>query len=372
MRDVRCPECGYRLKSSECPICCTKVPFPVGAMQTERPQTRQYRPQRTPARPAVSFPKASSRRRSAGGVSGRLKRILFILILAFVVLPVISAVVGFLFFSMSEPDVYEESYTAYDEYQEAGTGDAATLSPMQPHILYEGDGLKVTADSIGIRLGSPAVAITVENNTDRDITVNSSVVFVNDYLLPMASFYRETEAGKTAQAYLTLDKENLTESGIDTVAEIVMGMHIYDSESYSDVAPYTVAHMKTQAYGLEQPVDDSGTLIWEEGKVRILFREAAVDEYGDAEVKFFVESMEDHTVFVGTEAVYFNGQEVGGLLWSELLPSTRAVDSIYVFNLADTGIEKTEDLKQIDLELSIQNGETWETVTKNVSIPINP
>lgn len=36
MKEVRCPDCGYRLKTNECPICFKRVPFPLPAKQTEK------------------------------------------------------------------------------------------------------------------------------------------------------------------------------------------------------------------------------------------------------------------------------------------------------------------------------------------------
>ena len=41
MKEIRCPDCGYRLKTNECPICLKRVPFPAVVKQ-KTTQTPSY------------------------------------------------------------------------------------------------------------------------------------------------------------------------------------------------------------------------------------------------------------------------------------------------------------------------------------------
>ena len=361
MKDIRCPDCGYRLKSSECPICGKRVPIPVGAIQ----QKQYTQPQQNTYSPGTS-----RRRRKAGKLPAFLKTILIMFFVFFVGVPLLFLAVDEIFFTDTYEDSYEESDAA-EEYQVAGTGDAAELPSMDPQILYEGEGLKVTAESIGLRYDSPTVLITVENSTDRTVGVSSDSVVVNGYMMSTAGFYRETEPGKTEQTYLTLESDDLSLCGIDTVAEISMGIMAYDSKDYSTIVPLQRVELRTAAYGLKQPVDDRGLLLWEADGVRLLFRQARVSSYDTGTMIFFVENMSERSVSIRSEAVYLNGKEADTMLWCYLRPSTRMVDTVYLFDLEEIGVGGMEDLKEIKLDLRIQNEEDWEEEYVTVSIPIS-
>ena len=78
MKEVRCPECGYRLKTNECPICLKRVPFPLTLKQSGgRVQQK--------GKIKVSFPKTAPARKKhrTGDPKWKVVSVVVALVLAF-------------------------------------------------------------------------------------------------------------------------------------------------------------------------------------------------------------------------------------------------------------------------------------------------
>lgn len=358
-KEVRCPECGYRMKTNECPICGKRVLIPVDAAPT-----RQYTQPRqaVPTRPATTFSEASKRRAQKKNLPAFLKAILIMIVILFVGVPMLFLAVGLAI----EPEGYE----TLEAYQ-TGTTATADLPAIEAQTLYDDGQIKVTVDSYGLFYERQAVEFTVINNTDRNITVSADELQVNGYMLSDSVFYCEVQKGETAKGYLRLSVEDMELSGIETVAQIVSNLVIYDADDYTTITRDIPLDIRTNAYGLVQPVDDSGTVLIEENGIRLIYRGTQVTDYDYANVCFFYENLNDYPVSFYSETAAVNSKEAEAFLWNEMPPNTRRVELFFIPNVSGYGVEELADLKQIRLELEIQNQNTWESVFKTVTIPIN-
>ena len=374
MQEIRCPDCGYRLKTNECPICCKRVPFPVAARQ----KTAQQKPKH-PRNIEISFPKSRTVRRKQNTKPAKPKLITAILAVVMVVFPLLAELVDRVGIAAPEPvyperfaeEYYAEAFYAasyYDDYLEAGLPGAEHVRPMEPRTVYEGHGIVIAAESFGLLYDDPAVLVTISNTSDRNITVSTDSIAVNGYMMNTSGLFYETQAGETVQTHLRLYEEDLKAAGIETVANVRLRLDLYDGDDYSDIDPNVWIELETSAADTVQPVDDSGMVVYDADGVRLIFKGIQMDDYGDATVCFFAENLTEHPVNIGSAAVYLNGEETDGMLWCHLWPDTRSVDSIYLFEISEYGIAEDTDIREIMLELYIENAENWETVSETVKI----
>lgn len=355
MREVRCPDCGYRLKTNECPICFKRVPFPLPVKQTEK-RIQQKRTVK------VSFPKTVLRRHKKKTANPKQVFLSVAVVLLLTFLPVLGELVE----QIPLPRQEQED-SVYEDYVAAGEEGTEQIPSLQKQTLYDDKGILITADSMGLLYGSPAMMLTVTNTSENEVNVSTSEVAVNGYMIT-SGLYRDVKPDETVQMLQWFDTGDLEAAGIDTVADIVMELDIYTAKDYEAVARGHRVHLQTSAAGYSQPVDDSGRAVYDDGRVRLVFRSAQVDEYADAQLRFFAENLTEDTVNIGADRILINGKEVDGMLWCSLWPDTRAIDHVYLYEVSEYGIEDSSDIKQITLELYVQNETDWQQVDRTVVI----
>lgn len=82
-------------------------------------------------------------------------------------------------------------------------------------VLYDADGIVVTATGYEEGWTGPEIKLLLENNSDKNVLVTSASVSANGYMMPYASLYAEVAAGKKANETLSLMSSELDQSGID-------------------------------------------------------------------------------------------------------------------------------------------------------------
>lgn len=352
MKEIRCPDCGYRMKSSQCPICFKRVPFPPAA-----PVHTKNAEQKRGSVTIPSFPKAGRHR------SGSALKTIPALLAAMCAL---FSLMGEVIEEVSMPEDHTSAY--YEDYLEAGTAGAEDMPTLEACTVYDDKDIQITVDSIGLVYDTPALAVTVFNNSERNVTVSVDSVAVNGYMTGASGLYCEVKKGKTAQTLLRLNEDDLQNAGIDTVADIVLQLDIYDSDDYEDIVSELQIPLQTSAAGYVQNVDDSGMLVYEADGVRLLFRGAEVDEYGDGKLLFFAENLTEDPIYIGEDGLSVNGMETDGMLWCHLWPGTRCVETVYLFDVTEQGIEESGDITQICIELYVENAVNWERTEKTAVI----
>lgn len=371
MQEVRCPDCGYRLKTNECPICCKRVPFPAVMQQ----KTAKQKPKRA-GKIEISFPKSRTVRRKQKTKPVKPKLITAILAMVMVVFPLLAELVDKVGIATPEP-IYPERYVEefyadsyYDDYLEAGLPGAEHMPTMEPQTVYEDHGIMIAVESFGLLYDDPTVLVTISNTSDRNVTVSTDSMAVNGYMMNTSGLFYETRAGETVQTHLRLYAEDLEEAGIETIANVQLHLDIYDGDDYSDIDTDVRVGLETSAAGHVQSVDDSGTVVYDAGGVRLIFKGMEVDTYGDATLRFFAENLTKHTVNIGADMVYLNDRETDGMLWCHLWPDTRSNEPVYIWELSEYGIDTGSDIEQVRLELYVQNAENWESVYETIIIDL--
>ena len=238
-------------------------------------------------------------------------------------------------------------------------------------VLYEAEGIKVTAKSLADGLLGTEVKLLIENDSSKNILITSSSVSANGYMMPTAALYAEVAAGKKANESLTLMSSELDQCGIETLAEMQFYLQIQDPETWETIKTTDLITLATSATGYTQPVDDSGDVLYNENGYKVVCKGLKQDIIWDGTVVFYMENNSNKAVSIYAENVSVNGfmQEVG--LWSDLRPSTKMIDGMSMIDLSDLEITNIDEIKTIEFNLRIVDAETWEDIVTTDAMTLN-
>ena len=238
-------------------------------------------------------------------------------------------------------------------------------------VLYEADGIKVTAKSLADGLLGTEVKLLIENDSSKNILITSSSVSADGYMMPTAALYAEVAAGKKANESLTLMSSELDQCGIETLAELQFYLQIQDPETWETIKTTDLITLATSATGYTQPVDDSGDVLYNENGYKVVCKGLKQDIIWDGTVVFYMENNSNKAVSIYAENVSVNGfmQEVG--LWSDLRPSTKMIDGMSMIDLSDLEITNIDEIKTIEFNLRIVDAETWEEIVTTDAMTLN-
>lgn len=238
-------------------------------------------------------------------------------------------------------------------------------------VLYEADGVKVTATGYEDGWMGPEIKILVENDSSKNVLVTSASVSANGYMMPTASLYAEVAAGKKANETLSIMSSELDQSGIEMLAELQFYLQIQDPETWETITTSDLLTLTTSAAPYEQPVDDSGDVLYDSDGIRIICKGLKQDIIWDGTVVFYMENNSGKEISIYAENVSVNGfmQDVG--LWSDLRPSTKIIDGMSMIDLSDLEIENIDQIENIEFNLRIVDANTWEDIVTTDVLTLN-
>lgn len=383
MKEQRCPECGGRLNSNYCDICMRRVakggrtqrkyqdPWDYSSAHRQEeghkcitfdaPKPVQ-RPKQTFSRTKQSF----SNRQKKQQAASKPKTLTVVMVLL--------AIMGL---SSSLFELFDEVAVSppKDAYVETvPVLPMADIPNVQPGVLYEGNDVRITVDGAGLYYDEYALYFTIYNNSDRDITVNNQLLCVNDFMLSGA-LYQEVEKGEHIQTCMPIYSYELDAAGITQVSTVRFSLDIFDSKNYTNIANTGLVTLNTDAEGdSTQAVDLSGMEIYHDGKTCILLHAAEVTAYDEGKLDVFLVNTDERTVCVSTIRALVNDTEVAGGFWTTLLPGTRSVPQIYLYELDRADVAELEQIQTVTLELYVdyyREGYLEESLVQTVSFDPN-
>lgn len=244
-----------------------------------------------------------------------------------------------------------------------------TKVSIEETVLLEEAGVKITAKSISDGLFGAEVKLLIENNSGKDLVVQTRNTAVNGFMVD-SILSAQVRSGKKANESLTFVSADLERSGIEKVAQMEFSFHIFTSdnwETYLDSQPVTVNTSIFPTY--QQKIDDSGETVYEENGVKIVVRGLTTGVLGP-EIEVFLENTGDKAVIVQVRDISVNGFMVEPVFSSEIRPGKRALDGIVLLesDLEKNGVEKIEGA---ELSFVILDGDNWDTLAESQSTTIN-
>jgi len=241
---------------------------------------------------------------------------------------------------------------------------------IESSVIYDEGGVKVTAKSLNFTgLLGPELNLLIENDSDKNITIQAQNVSVNGYMVSTV-FSADVPSGKKANDTIVFESWSLEASGIEKIAEIELYLNIFETDTWDDYALSDKITIPTSILGsYTQEVDRSGIKVLEEGGITIICK--GIDHKGflGPEIMFFIENNSDKNITVQVGSASANGFAIDPVFSSEVLSGKRIVDSMTVLQ-SDIDENEIETITEIELSFVIFDTETFDDIIKSEPITI--
>lgn len=241
---------------------------------------------------------------------------------------------------------------------------------IEEQKIWEQDGISVTVTGISMDgLMGPELNLLLENNSDKNITVQSRHTAINGYMVS-STMSSNVAAGKKANDGLSFSKRDLEQNGIDTIADIEFSLHIFDPESYDTLYDSELIKLSTNlAEGFSQTYDDSGEVLYDENGIKIVYKGVNSDDnILGPEVLLYIENNTEQTITVQSRDTSVNGFMMDPSLSPEITPGNKTVSGM-TFMSSDLEENNVTDFETIETSFHIFN-ENYDSVVDTEPITI--
>lgn len=267
----------------------------------------------------------------------------------------------------------EEETTEGDEEKPTEPDDVVDVGDIsvEETVVFESDGVKVTLTGYQVdEYWGPEFTFKVENNSDVNVTVNTDAASINGYMIS-SSLYADVAAGKIANESLSVHESDLERAGISTIAELQFIVHMYNSDTYDDIATSDLITVNTSAAPYEQKVDDSGEVVFEGNGLKVVCKGFEEEEYMGSYLNFYIENNTGKTVRVTTENLSVDGVMADWSLFATLRDGTRSVEQMSLYNMEDMGISSVDEIKSIEFTIESYDLVEYNNIVETDPITIN-
>ena len=244
---------------------------------------------------------------------------------------------------------------------------------VEETLLLDEQGIKITLNSIEKSLFGVDLKVSIENNSDKNVTIQTRNESVNGYMIT-TMFSCDVAPGKKANDEITLLRSDLQRMGIVDSADVEFYFHVYDSDEWKEIFDSDTIVVKTNiADTYEYVYDTSGLELYNADGILVVYKGLDNGLLGPC-VILYIENMSDKTIVVQTRDESINGYMVDAMFSSTIAPKKRVIDDIDFLksDLEKSGVEKVEDIEEIEISLNIFDDNTWNTIVETAPIIIEP
>jgi hypothetical protein len=221
--------------------------------------------------------------------------------------------------------------------------DTKAIVEVAEQEIFNQDGIKVTVKGFDQDATGPYLNVLVENDTDKNIIVQSRKSSLNGYMIDF-TFSCNVASGKKANDKMKMDLASIELSGIGKIydidfdlATIAENNNIYLERNLSE--PYT------------QNYDDSGTVIFDDKDIKIIWKDWASDDYYTA-FSYYIENNSAKEITVQARDTSINGFMVDPSMSTDVLPGKKSVDVMIVYN-SDLEANNITDLQEMETSFRV-------------------
>lgn len=253
--------------------------------------------------------------------------------------------------SPQETESIEETVT------EAETVEVVSLDEQ---IILDQDGMKITVtgmESDGSFLGSE-IKFLIENESDKNITVQVRNTSVNGYMVD-TTMSSDVVAGKKANDSMTIMSSSLEECGIEKIATVDFSFHIYDSDKWGTILDTEIISLETShAATYTQTYDDSGELVYEDDRVKIISKGLMDDSIWGPSLKFYIENNSNENLTIQTRDTSVNGFMLNPIMSVDVCAGKKAIDAM-IFMSSEIEENQIEIFEVLETSFHIFNDDNW-------------
>ena len=296
-----------------------------------------------------------------------MKKILLLLVSLFLMISVYGCSEN------EESNIIEENKETEIEKTESEKEETHTKSSfptIDEQVLFEYDDIKLTAISIEEDWLGPQLKILIENNSDKNITVELDAIAVNDCMVS-AWLYEDVGPGKKSNATFDIWSSKLSDAGISNIGKIDMYFRIIDSDNFNEIYESSEVEIRTSLYDvMDGEIDDIGEEMVNQNGIKIIGKGVSNDLIWGDGVVVYIENNTDRNIVVTTDDLSVNGFMITSFLYQSVRPGKKAIESIILSSsdLDDNGIESIEELS---LSFEVYDEDTYHTIIKTDEMSFN-
>lgn len=244
------------------------------------------------------------------------------------------------------------------------------LATITEQVLFETDGIKVTAKEIVDGFLGPELKILVENNSNKDITLGLDDIAVNDYMMS-AFLYEEVAAGKKSNTSFSIYSSTLKDAGITNIGKLDLYFYIIDQNTYDRLYESDGIEIKTSLYDkMDSTVDITGDEMINQDGIRIVGKGLSKDSIFGSGVVLYIENNSNRNITISSDNLSVNGYMITSFLHRPVKANKKAVDTIILSSsdMEENGIEQIDELA---LSIEAYDSDTYSTIFKTNELNFN-
>lgn len=229
-------------------------------------------------------------------------------------------------------------------------------------VLIDKGGLKITALRIvedSLTIMGPEIHLHIENNSEKNITVEIKEASINDLMIwPM--FFYEVAAGEQIDGVIVIPYEDLKNNDIDVISTLEFRFYILDVENNDIIIYSDKITLNTLAKDHVQTYDDSGEVVYSQNRIKIVFKGLDIsDPMTGPQIFFYIENNTNQSIAISTENLLANDIIQDGAFYANIAPGKKANERITFFDFKGDGFD---DIMKIKFTFHIYDSTSGETI----------
>lgn len=243
-----------------------------------------------------------------------------------------------------------------------------TSVTIEEQELINQDGIVITAkEYVTDNIWGDGIKLVLENNTDKTVTVGCNALIVNNYMITDL-FVAEVAPGKKSNEVMYLSNTELKAAGIDTVGQVEIYFHVYDSASYDNIFDSGCVTIKTSEFAnMDTTPEDMGTELYNENGIRIVGKAVDENSFWGTAILLYCENTSGKNVGISVEEMSINGFMMSPLFSTIIYDQKMSLDEITVLSteLETNGIDEIEE---VELKFHIYDVDSYNTIADSEPI----
>ena len=277
--------------------------------------------------------------------------------------------ITFTLFGCSSDTGQKKSITAPGSAKETGGGadQASADESINEQVLVDQDGIKITAtEYVTDSIWGDGIKLLVENNSDRDYTIGCDALIVNDYMITDL-FSADVAAGKKSNEVMYLSSAELKAAGIDTVGQIEMYFHAYDS-NWDNLFKNVYSKLETSEFAnMDTTPNDEGQELYNANGVRIVGKTVDENSFWGTAILLYIENTSGQNVGINVDNMSINGYMMTPLFSTTVYDGKKSIDDITIMS-SDLEANGITSVDQVELKFHIYNAESYDTIADSDAI----
>ena len=248
-----------------------------------------------------------------------------------------------------------------------GADQASADESINEQVLVDQDGIKITAtEYVTDSIWGDGIKLLVENNSAKDYTRGCDALIVNDYMITDL-FSADVAAGKKSNEVMYLSSAELKAAGIDTVGQIEMYFHAYDS-NWDNLFKNVYSKLETSEFAnMDTTPNDEGQELYNANGVRIVGKTVDENSFWGTAILLYIENTSGQNVGINVDNMSINGYMMTPLFSTTVYDGKKSIDDITIMS-SDLEANGITSVDQVELKFHIYNAESYDTIADSDAI----